>query len=187
MLELRRLGRIGNWTNTAIASWNVKVARWVSEMKETATCLTRLEQHLLAMLIALGTDVMGRFAVAHAFLQRVDGGNFKYRDKLIARFFARPVFKLHDLFFKIVFFAQQRSILLLYGRDQGVRINDCFLKLYELGVALCFVGSGSNVSAGLSKAGDCSEECGEGIGYSSSNVELSGLRGCLRRSARTQG
>ncbi len=129
----------------------------------------------MVALIANGTEVMRRLAIAHAFLQRVDGRRFKHRDQCVTISFSFPVFKLHNLFFKIVFFAQQRRILLLYGRDQGVRINECFLKLYELGVALCFVGSGGNVSAGFRKARDCSEESGEGIGHSSSNVEVSGL------------
>ena len=174
MLELRKLLRIGSLPDATIASGNVEVTgwSWTVKMNKAGTCFLRLEERFMAALITNGTDVMRRLAVAHTFLQRVDRSCFKYRDHGVTVFFSFPVFKLHDLLFKIVFRAQQRRILLLYGRDQGVRINECFLKLYELGVALCFVGRRGDVSASFGEARDRGKECGEGIGHSSSNVPL---------------
>ena len=139
-------------------------------MKKAATFLAGLEQRFMASLVANGTYVMRWLAVAHAFLQRVDRRCFKHRNHGVTVFFSRPVFELHELLFKLLFVAQQRRILYLYGRDAGLKLNDDTLKLYELGVALCIVGRGGDVSASLRKAGDCCEEYGERVCHSSSNV-----------------
>lgn len=132
--------------------------------------LARLEHHFLSVLVTLGADVMRRLAIAHAFLQRIDGSCLKDGHQLVSVSFARPVFKLHELLFKLIFIAQQRRILYLYGRDAGLKLNNDTLKLYELGVSLCLVGCSGDVCASLRKAWDCGEERGDRVnGHSSSN------------------
>lgn len=173
MLELRIWSGVLNWANTTIVSWNIELTRRASEMHPTVF-FARLKHHFLTMLVTLGADVMRRLAIAHTFLQRVDSCCLKHSDQLVSISLASPVFKLHELLFKLLFVAQQRRILYLYGRDTGLKLNNDTLKLYELGVALCLVGSAGNVSSGLGETGNCSKECGEGIGHSSSNVKIRG-------------
>jgi hypothetical protein len=160
---------IGDGPDAPPSSGNIEVACGTNDMNK-AFWTARLENHFLSMLIALGTNVMRWLAIAHAFLQRVDGSYLKHRNHGVSISLSRPVFKLHDLLFKLIFFAGQRRILLLYGRDQGIRINDCFLKLYELGIALRFVGSAGDVGPGLSETWDRGEQSGKWVCHSSSNV-----------------
>jgi hypothetical protein len=59
----------------------------------------------------------------------------------------------------------QRRIFLLYGRDQGLEINNSCLKLYQLGVSLCRIGRGAETARKINQLGPNAEQCNPYISH----------------------
>jgi len=112
---------------------------------------TRLEDGFLAVIHALCTKQMRRLAVLHAWLQRKSENTLSDWLKLITLYLTVPVFRLHDLLFKVAYLAQQRRIFNLHCVDAGLQLNESLLKFYQLGIALCLVGHGYHVLNQLRK------------------------------------
>lgn len=102
---------------------------------------TQLQDGWLSGFEAVCTHVMCRLAIAHRFFQGVDRSAPKGRGHFVALLLSIPCFHLHNLFFKIALIVTQRRILLLYGREHGIELNDGLLELYQHGIALRGVGS----------------------------------------------
>ena len=83
-----------------------------------------LKYRFLLKLVALNTKPMYWFGRGFIFLQKVHTNPLPNRVKRIFCCCSRPCFFLHQLFFQIVFFSQQRLMLLLESEDRVLKVDD---------------------------------------------------------------
>ena len=87
-------------------------AAFIARKALRAPAVTRLEDALLAALVAVGTYGMRQFGRLHAFLQHVDRSGMETFNFLqfVPLLLCFPVFECSQLCFKVAYLAQQRRI-----------------------------------------------------------------------------
>lgn len=79
--------------------------------------MLKLENRLLAFLIAIGTNAMRRLAIAHFFFKLVSERSPTIVSQLITVFFCFPCFEASHFFFKCTYFLSQRRLSMIGGED----------------------------------------------------------------------
>src|SRR5215217_6655956 len=83
-----------------------------------------LKYRFLLGLVALNTKPMRWFGFAFIWLQRVDEHAGVHRLKAVLRRLSLPLLLVHQLFFEIVFFIQNRLMLSLQVKDCRLEFDD---------------------------------------------------------------
>lgn len=113
---------------------------------QAAASWSGLQDRLLTVLIALGTQVMRGLAILHVGLQTIGKYTRSTRGQLIAFRLSFPVFQCHNFLFTLAYALGERRLLLLEqrlfllngqppilsGNELGKRLSDCGVNLIRI-------------------------------------------------------